>query len=58
MDKPTKPIGALLLGIIITAFAYVEIEAQQIPDPDFEPTIEKPAYAEGKGPVILIDEAH
>jgi hypothetical protein len=58
MHKPTKPTGALLLGMIIAAFAGVEIKAQQVPDPDFKPTIEKPAYAEGKGPVVLIDEAH
>jgi hypothetical protein len=58
MDKPTKPICALLLSIIITAFTWVEIKAQQVPDPDFKPTIERPAYAEGRGPVVLIDEAH
>ncbi|MGH9936908.1 MAG: DUF4350 domain-containing protein [Blastocatellia bacterium] len=34
------------------------VRAQQVPDPDFKPPIEKPAYAEGKGPVVLIDEAH
>jgi hypothetical protein len=58
MHKLTRPICALLLGMTITAFAGIEIEAQQVPDPDFKPPIEKPAYAEGKGPVILIDEAH
>lgn len=41
----------------VAAFA-VEIKAQQVADPDFKPPIEKPAYAEGKGPVVLIDEAH
>lgn len=34
------------------------VQAQQAADPDFKPPIEKPAYAEGKGPVVLIDEAH
>lgn len=34
------------------------VRAQQVPDPDFKPSIEKPAYAEGKGPVVLVDEAH
>jgi hypothetical protein len=58
MRKLTKQICALLLGMIITAFAGFEIKAQQVPDPDFKPSIEKPAYAEGKGPVVLIDEAH
>jgi hypothetical protein len=31
--------------------------AQQIVDPDFKATVEKPAY-KGKGPVVAIDEAH
>src|SRR5262245_65730591 len=41
-----------------TVFGAAEIKAQQVPDPDFKPPVEKPAYAEGKGPVVLIDEAH
>lgn len=32
--------------------------AQQVPDTEFKPKIEKPAFAEGKGPVVLLDEAH
>lgn len=32
--------------------------AQQTPDPNFAPRIEKPAFAEGKGPRVVIDEAH
>jgi len=34
------------------------IYAQQVPDTEFKPKIEKPAFAEGKGPVVLLDEAH
>ena len=44
--------------IIVTLFIAIGVKAQQVPDPDFKPPIEKPAYAEGKGPVVLIDEAH
>jgi hypothetical protein len=44
--------------IIVTLFIAIGVRAQQVPDPDFKPPIEKPAYAEGKGPVVLIDEAH
>jgi hypothetical protein len=55
MGKTMKPICALLFCMIITC---LEIKAQQAPDPDFKPAIERPAYAEGKGPVVLIDEAH
>ncbi|MGH9834102.1 MAG: DUF4350 domain-containing protein [Blastocatellia bacterium] len=58
MHKPTKPIRALLLCLTITAFAAVEIKAQQVSDPDFKPPVEKPAYAEGKGPIVFVDEAH
>jgi hypothetical protein len=31
---------------------------QQVADTSFNPPIEKPAFAPGKGPVVLIDEAH
>jgi len=34
------------------------IYAQQVPDTEFKPKIEKTAFAEGKGPVVLLDEAH
>ncbi|MGH9752872.1 MAG: DUF4350 domain-containing protein [Blastocatellia bacterium] len=58
MRTITKLILAFSLCLAITAFGVAEIKAQQVPDPDFKPPIEKPAYAEGKGPVVLIDEAH
>lgn len=32
--------------------------AQQVADPDFKPAIARPAYKEGRGPFVLIDEAH
>ncbi len=35
-----------------------EALAQQIPDLSFLPEIEKPAYPSGKGPVVMVDEAH
>jgi hypothetical protein len=54
----TKLIPAFPLCLAIAAFSFADIKAQQVPDPDFKPPIEKPAYAEGKGPVVLIDEAH
>ncbi len=34
------------------------IYSQQIGDPDFKPEIKNPEYKNGKGPLILIDEAH
>jgi hypothetical protein len=32
--------------------------AQQVPDTAFKPAIAQPAYAQSKGPVVLLDEAH
>jgi hypothetical protein len=32
--------------------------AQQVADPDFNPPIAKPAFAGGKGPLVLLDGAH
>lgn len=32
--------------------------AQQVADTAFEPPIARPAYAQGEGPVVLLDEAH
>jgi hypothetical protein len=54
----TKLIFAFSLCLAIATFGAAEIKAQQVPDPDFKPPVEKPAYADGKGPVVLIDEAH
>jgi hypothetical protein len=34
------------------------VGAQQVADTVFNPPIARPAYAEGRGPVVLIDEAH
>ncbi|HMV48386.1 MAG TPA: DUF4350 domain-containing protein [Blastocatellia bacterium] len=40
--------------LLLSSAAY----AQQVPDTEFKPKIEKTAFAEGKGPVVLLDEAH
>ena len=46
--------GSLLL--LMTAVAA--LDAQQVADTNFRPPIDNPAYSVGKGPVVLIDEAH
>ena len=46
------------LLVIVYFFSSSTFNAQQIPDTSFVYTIRKPAYEQGKGPVILIDEAH
>lgn len=47
--------AVLFLVLICLPFT---VHAQQIPDSDFKPKIEKPAFATGKGAVVLLDEAH
>src|SRR5262245_45645771 len=56
--RTTKLIFALSLHLAVATFGAAEIRAQQVPDPDFKPPVEKPEYAKGDGPVVLIDEAH
>ena len=34
------------------------VSGQPVPDTEFKPPIDKPAYAKGRGPVVMIDEAH
>lgn len=34
------------------------VSAQQVPDRGYQPAIAKPQYAQGKGPVVCVDEAH
>ena len=46
--------GPILVALLIA----LQLNAQQVSDPDFKPRIESPAYAAGKGPLVLVDEAH
>lgn len=39
-------------------FSVAPIRAQQVADAAFAPPIAAPAFAEGRGPVVAIDEAH
>lgn len=47
----------LFLLLLVCSLAFT-VRAQQVSDPDFKPKIEKPAFAEGKGLVVMLDEAH
>jgi hypothetical protein len=49
--KPTA-ILTLVLVCILPAFA------QHVPDRLYQPAIANPAYAQGNGPVVCVDEAH
>jgi hypothetical protein len=48
------PAVAVALGTIASHSA----STQQVPDTAFAPQVGPPAYESGKGPVVLIDEAH
>jgi hypothetical protein len=49
----------LLIAAAAVALAYAPaLSAQQVPDRSYRPPVENPAYAEGKGPVACLDEAH
>lgn len=48
---------ALILSLALTAAAPAAAQ-QQMVDPDFRPTVERPEYWEGRGPVVMIDGAH
>lgn len=51
--------AALAAGLLaLTLAATPALAQQQMVDPDFRPTVERPVYAEGQGPVVVIDEAH
>jgi hypothetical protein len=43
---------------MLVVIAPVFASAQQVADTSFAPPIASPAFAPGKGPVVLIDEAH
>jgi hypothetical protein len=47
---------AALLLVLIPAGGT--LAAQQVPDTSFRPVVTAPAYPEGRGPRVLIDEAH
>ncbi|HYC96552.1 DUF4350 domain-containing protein [Brevundimonas sp.] len=49
---------AFALGLMAMAAVVAPAQAQQMVDPDFRPAVERPAWAEGQGPVVVIDEAH
>jgi hypothetical protein len=51
-----KSLAALFLLTI--AGAVCRLEAQQVADTLFRPNIGSPAYREGAGPTVLIDEGH
>ena len=56
--NPPATAPALAALFFIAALAAGPARAQQVPDTNFKPPIAAPAYKEGRGPVVLVDEAH
>lgn len=48
----------LHLVMIGLTLCLLTINAQQVADTEYKPPIAKPAYPNGKGPLVLLDEAH
>lgn len=44
--------------IACALFAGMQVSAQQVPDTAFAPPVPRPAYSEGKGPALCLDEGH
>ncbi len=44
--------------MIALALCLLTVRAQQVADTEYKPPIARPAYSPGKGPLVLLDEAH
>jgi uncharacterized protein (DUF2249 family) len=53
-----KILPSTLSLILALGLSGLNAGAQQVADTDFKPPIPNPAYPAGKGPVVMIDEAH
>ena len=56
--KQSNPIRSALCICFLVALSFSTTRGQQVPDLDYNPTIESPAYHNGEGPIVGIDEAH
>ncbi|HEX7315167.1 MAG TPA: hypothetical protein VF297_14670 [Pyrinomonadaceae bacterium] len=54
-----KKLPALVLSLVLTsALSGLSANAQQVADTSFKPPIPAPAYRPGRGPLVMLDEAH
>lgn len=51
-------VPTVILAVAALAAAGAASAQQQLVDPDYRPTVERPAYPAEQGPVVVIDEAH
>lgn len=49
---------ALAIGLALALAVLAPVSAQQVPDPDVDVTVARPAFAIGAGPVVAIDGYH
>src|SRR5688500_8450814 len=55
----TRKIPSLTLRLMVTSVMLsLSANAQQVADTSFKPPIPNPAYRTGRGPVVMLDEAH
>jgi hypothetical protein len=47
-----------MCAILILLITFTPLFAQQVGDLNYKPQVDRPAYAKGVGPMVLIDEAH
>jgi hypothetical protein len=48
----------ILLTLVALLTATSIVSGQQVPDLQYKPPLQRPAYGSGKGPHVVIDEAH
>ena len=48
----------LICALLISGLCLQGLAQQPVPDLSFRPPIKNPAYPEGEGPVVLVDEGH
>jgi hypothetical protein len=58
VDEQDILLPALLFVLASVLLIPISAFAQQVPDKTFRPSLENPAFQQGKGPIILIDEGH
>jgi hypothetical protein len=59
ITRCTAGLSNNVLALIATVLAWaVMVSAQQVADRTFQPPLDSPAYPEGRGPVVCLDEAH
>ena len=53
-----KSLHRALIGCALSLMVAIGAGAQAYQDESYTPTVDEPAFAKKKGPVVLLDEAH